>query len=65
MTLALRSPELLANLISVDNAPVDKILGREFPKYVRGMKAVQKADVTRQADADKIFEEYEEVSMTP
>ncbi|KFH46242.1 Abhydrolase domain-containing protein-like protein [Hapsidospora chrysogenum ATCC 11550] len=63
MTLALRSPELVANIVSVDNAPADKVLGRGFAEYVRGMKRIQDANVTRQAEADKILEEYEEVSL--
>ncbi|KAF4120124.1 Pimeloyl-ACP methyl ester carboxylesterase [Geosmithia morbida] len=60
MTLALRSPELVSNIVSVDNAPVDKILGREFPKYVRAMKQIQDAKVGRQSEADKILQESEE-----
>ena len=56
MTLALRSPELVANIVSVDNAPADKVLGRGFAEYVRGMKRIQEANVTRQAEADKILE---------
>jgi pimeloyl-ACP methyl ester carboxylesterase len=62
MTLALRSPELVANIVSVDNAPADKVLSRDFAEYVRGMKRIQEANITRQAEADKILEEYEEVS---
>ncbi|KAH7318795.1 Alpha/Beta hydrolase protein [Stachybotrys elegans] len=59
MTLALQSPELVANLVAVDNAPVDAILSRDFPRYVRGMKSIQEANVTRQSDADKILEKVE------
>lgn len=61
MTLALRSPELVADIVAVDNAPADKVLSRDFAEYVRGMKRIQEANVTRQAEADKILEEYEEV----
>lgn len=64
MALALRSPELVASIVSVDNAPADKVLSRGFAEYVRGMKRIQEANVTRQAEADKILEEYEEVSRT-
>ncbi|KAF5554993.1 Abhydrolase domain-containing protein [Fusarium napiforme] len=60
MALALRSPELVADIVSVDNAPVDVSLSRDFPKYVRAMKKIQEAGVTRQAEADKILSEYEE-----
>ena len=60
MTLALTSPELVANIASVDNAPVDKVLGNDFGKYVRGMKRIEEAGVTRQSEADKILSEYED-----
>lgn len=63
MTLALRAPQLVANIAAVDNAPVDKTLSRDFAEYVRGMKRIQEAGVTRQAEADKILQEYEEVGV--
>lgn len=65
MVLALRTPELVSNIVSVDNAPVDKILGRDFPKYVRGLKRIQEANVQRQSEADKILQEFEEVRPLP
>ncbi|KAF4454013.1 hypothetical protein F53441_3397 [Fusarium austroafricanum] len=60
MALALRSPELVADIVAVDNAPVDVSLSRDFPKYVRAMKEIQEANVTRQSEADKILSKYEE-----
>lgn len=61
MTVALRSPERVSGLIPVDNAPVNAALKSDFPKYVRGMQHVEKAKVSKQSDANKILEEYEEV----
>lgn len=60
MALALRSPELIANFAAVDNAPVDAILSHDFANYVRGMKKIQAAGITRQAEADKILQDFEE-----
>ncbi|OKO97689.1 Abhydrolase domain-containing protein C22H12.03 [Penicillium subrubescens] len=60
MTVALRSPERVSGLIPVDNAPVNAALKSDFPKYVRGMQHVEKAKVSKQSDANKILEEYEE-----
>jgi pimeloyl-ACP methyl ester carboxylesterase len=60
MALALRSPDLVSDIVAVDNAPVDVSLSRDFPKYVRAMKKIQEAGVTRQSEADKILSEYEE-----
>lgn len=60
MALALHSPSLIANLVSVDNAPLDARLESDFARYIRGMKAIDSADVTRQAEADKILAPYED-----
>ncbi|KAI4865366.1 alpha/beta-hydrolase [Hypoxylon rubiginosum] len=60
MTLALGEPDLIADLVAVDNAPVDAALGGPFARYVQGMRRIEEAGVTRQADADAILREYEE-----
>jgi pimeloyl-ACP methyl ester carboxylesterase len=62
MVVALRSPQLIANLIPVDNAPVDAALKSDFGQYVKGMKKVEEARCKKQSEADAIFREYEEVS---
>lgn len=61
MALALRSPSMIKDIVSVDNAPIDAILSTDFAKYVRGMKKVEEANVTSQKEADQIFSEFEEV----
>lgn len=63
MTLALQEPGVVADLVAVDNAPVDAILSRDFAKYVQGMRKIQDAGVTRQSEADKILQKYEEVRL--
>ncbi|KHO00896.1 uncharacterized protein MAM_01674 [Metarhizium album ARSEF 1941] len=60
MTLALRSPEMISNVVAVDNAPVDVTLNSHFAKYIRGMKMIQDAEVSRQAEADAILQNFEE-----
>lgn len=60
MTLALKSPHLVDSLVAVDNAPIDAALARDFAKYIQGMKQIQDANITRQADADKILRDYED-----
>jgi pimeloyl-ACP methyl ester carboxylesterase len=64
MTLALQSPELVHDIISVDNAPIDAALLSGFGKYVQGMKKIEEAGVTRQAEADAILKDFEEVSSS-
>lgn len=65
MTLALRSPELIHDIISVDNAPVDVALMSSFAQYIQGMKKIEEAEVTKQIDADRILKDYEEVILPP
>ncbi|KAL8843086.1 MAG: hypothetical protein Q9170_000216 [Blastenia crenularia] len=60
MTVALRSPNLLSALISVDNAPVDATLKSDFRRYVHGMREVEEANVKKQTDADRILTKYED-----
>jgi pimeloyl-ACP methyl ester carboxylesterase len=63
MTLALRSPELVHDIIAVDNAPVDAALESDFARYIQGMKKIEEAGVTRQAEADEILKDYEEALL--
>jgi len=60
MTLALRTPEKIHDIVSVDNAPVDAALLSKFGKYIQAMRKIEEAHVTRQSEADKILQEYEE-----
>ncbi|KAF2750056.1 alpha/beta-hydrolase [Sporormia fimetaria CBS 119925] len=58
MTMALRNPDCCADIIAVDNAPVDAALASDFPKYVEGMRKVEEAKVTSPKEADAILEPY-------
>ncbi|KAH8598046.1 Alpha/Beta hydrolase protein [Bisporella sp. PMI_857] len=60
MALALRSPGLMRDIVSVDNAPIDAALLSSFGKYIQGMKKIEEAGVTKQAEADEILKNYEE-----
>lgn len=62
MVVALQSPELVDNIVSVDNAPVDAAMQSSFGKYIQGMRKIEEAGVTKNSEADKILSEYEEVS---
>ena len=61
MTLALQSPDLIRDVISVDNAPVTLPLSRNFARYIEGMTKIEEAKVKSQSEADEILKEYEEV----
>lgn len=60
MCVALRRPELVRDLIPVDNAPVDAALKSDFGKYVQGMKKVEAAQPKRQSEADTIIKPFVE-----
>ncbi|KAI1129453.1 alpha beta hydrolase fold family [Nemania abortiva] len=59
MTLALEQPDLISDIVSVDNAPTDATLSRSFATYIRGMRHIEEAGVTRQSESDKILSSYE------
>ena len=59
MTLALRCPPAIGALIPVDNAPVDATLNADFARYIQGLKSIEEAKVTKQAEADDILGKYE------
>ncbi|KAF2868349.1 Alpha/Beta hydrolase protein [Massariosphaeria phaeospora] len=58
MTMALRNPDCCANIIPVDNAPVDAALSSDFPNYVEGMRKVENEKVNSQKAADEILEPF-------
>ncbi|KAI0503275.1 alpha beta hydrolase fold family [Xylaria bambusicola] len=59
MTLALDQPSLISDIVSVDNAPIDATLSRNFATYIRGMRQIEEAAVARQSEADSILTSYE------
>ncbi|PSS02421.1 Alpha/Beta hydrolase protein [Coniella lustricola] len=60
MVLALQSPRMIKDIVSVDNAPVDATLSTDFAKYVRAMKKIEDAGVSSQRKADELLAEVEE-----
>ena len=60
MTVALRNRVPVANLIPVDNAPIDAALASSFAKYVQGMRKIEESTIRRQSEADAILQPYEE-----
>lgn len=62
MTIALRSSTSIGAMVSVDNAPSNATLESNFHRYIQGMRDIEAAKVTRQAQADEVLRFYEEVS---
>ena len=59
MTVGLRQQASIANLIPIDNSPVDAALKSDFGKYVDGMRVIAAAKPTKQSDADALLQPYE------
>ncbi|KAI1075255.1 alpha/beta-hydrolase [Whalleya microplaca] len=59
MTLALSEPDVVRDIVAVDNAPVDTSLGSSFARYIEGMRRIEKANVRYRTEADEILSEYE------
>jgi hypothetical protein len=64
MTLALKSPNVVSNIVSVDNAPIDAALLSSFAKYVEGMKKIESMGVKSLSEALEILKPYEEVRFS-
>lgn len=60
MTVALRNRVPVANLIPVDNAPIDAALASSFAKYCQGMRKIDETTIRRQSEADAILRPYED-----
>ena len=60
MAVALRNRVPVANLIPVDNAPIDAQLASDFAKYVQAMRRIDEAGCTKQREADAILQDYED-----
>lgn len=59
MTLALCEPDLVTDIVAVDNAPVDATLASDFARYIQGMRKIEQFALEKQSEADNILQEYE------
>jgi hypothetical protein len=62
MAVALDAPDLVSDIIAVDNSPVDAAVRSDFGAYLKGMREIEAAEVDTMSQADKILAPYEEVS---
>ncbi|OXN26520.1 hypothetical protein CDV57_04662 [Aspergillus fumigatus] len=59
-TLALQRPELVSDVVAIDNCPIHLPLMDDFPRYLEGMAKVGEAKVKTHYEAEKILREYED-----
>lgn len=62
MTLALDSPDLVSDVVAIDNGPIELPLVPDFQKYLKAMGKIDNARVTTHLEADKILAESVPVS---
>ncbi|KAJ5083804.1 Alpha/Beta hydrolase protein [Penicillium angulare] len=66
MTLALGSPDLVSDIVAVDNGPIELPLSPDFKKYLEAMAKIQSADVSTHLEADrKLSESVSDASIRP
>ncbi|KAJ5947032.1 Alpha/Beta hydrolase protein [Penicillium verhagenii] len=56
MVLALGSPELVSEVVAVDNGPIELPLSPDFQTYLEALDQIQSMRVTNHREADKILQ---------
>ncbi|KAK9453072.1 Alpha/Beta hydrolase protein [Dipodascopsis uninucleata] len=59
MAVALRRPDITDTMIAVDNAPIDKAVSSEIPRYVQGLLLIEKLKLKSTKAAFEFLEKYE------
>ena len=59
--VTLTQPDLPKAVISMENAPISGRLSPTFKQYVKAMKGILDADLTKRKDAEDMLEKYEPV----
>lgn len=57
LTLALHSPNLIANLVAIDNCPIELPLTPDFSEYIQTMARVEAAQVKTHSEADQLMKD--------
>lgn len=57
LTLALHSPNLIANLVAIDNCPIELPLTPDFPEYIQTMARVEAAQAKTHSEADQLMKD--------
>ncbi|KAJ5573716.1 Alpha/Beta hydrolase protein [Penicillium hispanicum] len=60
LSLALHSPDLIENVVAIDNCPIKLPLSEDFPRYLEAMAKVRDAQVKTHSEADEILKQCEE-----
>ncbi|PYI30222.1 alpha/beta-hydrolase [Aspergillus indologenus CBS 114.80] len=59
MTLALESPNLIKDVVAIDNGPIHLPLRSDFLRYLQGLARLQEERITSHRQADEILAAYE------
>ncbi|EED21200.1 alpha/beta hydrolase, putative [Talaromyces stipitatus ATCC 10500] len=59
-TLALHAPDLISNVVAIDNGPVRIPIPTDFQKYLHALSEVNKAKIRTHSEGERILAQYEE-----
>lgn len=63
LIVALHSPNLVSNVVAVDNCPISLPIAPDFLKYLESMAKAERANVRTHLEADEILRQYDLVSL--
>ena len=64
LTLALHAPDLVSDVVAVDNCPISLPIPGDFQKYMEGLIEVEQARVRTHMEGERILAKFEEVRLT-
>ena len=62
LTLSLHAPDLISNVVAIDNCPISLPIPADFQKYIDALAEVNKARIKTHSEGERILAQYEEVS---
>lgn len=65
LTLSLHAPDLISNVVAIDNCPISLPIPADFQKYIHALAEVNKARIRTHSEGGRILAKYEEVSTHP
>ncbi|KAH8426751.1 alpha/beta fold hydrolase [Aspergillus melleus] len=60
LTLALHNPDIVSNVVAVDNGPIALPIPSDFKRYMEGLAEVEQAHVRTHAEGERILAKFEE-----
>lgn len=65
LTLSLHAPDLISNVVAIDNCPISLPIPPDFQKYIDALAEVNKARIKTHSEGERVLAKYEEVNSHP